>query len=147
MIGDFLSKKFNQNFIVENMTGGGTIIATNRVTKASPDGYTLLLHNLQILRQRHAVQEHAVRHRERFDRHHVDQQRSAGAGWAEGSAAERSELLAFMKKDRLKAAPPARRHRASAEVWRRKPRRIANPYRARAAMTDLMGGHSDLFLL
>jgi tripartite-type tricarboxylate transporter receptor subunit TctC len=43
-----LSKKFNQNFIVENITGGGTIIATNRVAKASPDGYTLLLHNLQI---------------------------------------------------------------------------------------------------
>jgi tripartite-type tricarboxylate transporter receptor subunit TctC len=31
-----LSKKFNQNFIVENITGGGTIIATNRVAKASP---------------------------------------------------------------------------------------------------------------
>jgi tripartite-type tricarboxylate transporter receptor subunit TctC len=48
VIGNFLSKKFNQNFIVENVSGGGTIIATNRVAKAAPDGYTLLLHNLQI---------------------------------------------------------------------------------------------------
>ena len=48
VIANFLSKKFNQNFIVENVTGAGTIIATNRVAKASPDGYTLLLHNLQI---------------------------------------------------------------------------------------------------
>ena len=48
VIADFLSKKFNQSFIVENVTGGGTTVATNRVTKASPDGYTLLLHNLQI---------------------------------------------------------------------------------------------------
>ena len=43
-----MSKKFGQNVIVENVTGGGTIIATNRVAKATPDGYTLLLHNLQI---------------------------------------------------------------------------------------------------
>src|SRR6202163_5052330 len=48
VIANFLSKKFNQNFIVENVTGGGTSIATNRVAKASPDGYTLLVHNLQI---------------------------------------------------------------------------------------------------
>ena len=43
-----LSKKFGQSFIVENVTGGSTIIATNKVAKAAPDGYTLLLHNLQI---------------------------------------------------------------------------------------------------
>src|SRR6202162_294725 len=48
VIANFLSKKFNQNFIVENVTGGGTSIPTTRVAKASPDGYTLLLHNLQI---------------------------------------------------------------------------------------------------
>ena len=43
-----LSKQLKQNFIVENVTGGGTIIATNKVAKSTPDGYTLLLHNLQI---------------------------------------------------------------------------------------------------
>src|SRR5580693_9231791 len=48
VIANFLTMKFNQNFIVENVSGGGTIIATNRVAKALPDGYTLLLHNLQI---------------------------------------------------------------------------------------------------
>lgn len=47
-IADKLSKKFGQNFIVENVTGGSTIIATNKVAKSAPDGYTLLLHNLQI---------------------------------------------------------------------------------------------------
>ena len=48
VIADKLSKKFGQNFIVENVTGGSTIIASNKVAKAEPDGYTLLLHNLQI---------------------------------------------------------------------------------------------------
>src|SRR5471030_1387331 len=48
MVANFLSKKFGQNFIVENVTGGSTIVATNKVAKATPDGYTLLLHNLQI---------------------------------------------------------------------------------------------------
>src|SRR5262249_24424991 len=30
------------------VTGASTVIATNRLAKAAPDGYTLLLHNLQI---------------------------------------------------------------------------------------------------
>ena len=47
-VANFLSKKFGQSFIVENITGGSTIVATNKVAKATPDGYTLLLHNLQI---------------------------------------------------------------------------------------------------
>jgi tripartite-type tricarboxylate transporter receptor subunit TctC len=43
-----LSDKLGQNFIVENVSGGATTIATGRVTRAAPDGHTLLLHNLQI---------------------------------------------------------------------------------------------------
>src|SRR5215469_6584680 len=42
------SEKLNPNFVVENVSGGGTTIATGRVARAAPDGYTLLLHNLQI---------------------------------------------------------------------------------------------------
>src|SRR5215217_6875343 len=42
------SEKLGQNFIVENVSGGGTTIATARVARAAPDGHTLLLHNLQI---------------------------------------------------------------------------------------------------
>jgi len=43
-----LSDKLGQNFIVENVSGGATNIATGRVARAAPDGYTLLVHNLQI---------------------------------------------------------------------------------------------------
>ncbi len=48
VLAEKLQKKLGQNFIVENVTGGSTIIASNKVAKADPDGYTLLLHNLQI---------------------------------------------------------------------------------------------------
>src|SRR6185437_7131899 len=47
-IASALADKLKQNVIVENVTGGGTIVATNKLAQATPDGYTLLLHNLQI---------------------------------------------------------------------------------------------------
>ena len=43
-----LSDKFGHNFIVENVSGGGTNIAGARVARAAPDGHTLFIHNLQI---------------------------------------------------------------------------------------------------
>ena len=43
-----LAAKFGQNFIVENVSGGGTNIAGQRVARSAPDGYTLMIHNLQI---------------------------------------------------------------------------------------------------
>jgi len=48
VLAPVLSEKLGQNFIVENVSGGGTTIATGRVARAAPDGHTLLLHNLQV---------------------------------------------------------------------------------------------------
>ena len=48
VLAQALQDKLKQNFIVENVSGGGTTIATGRVAHAAPDGYTLLIHNLQI---------------------------------------------------------------------------------------------------
>jgi tripartite-type tricarboxylate transporter receptor subunit TctC len=42
------SAKFGQNFIVENVSGGGTNIAGARVARSAPDGHTPFIHNLQI---------------------------------------------------------------------------------------------------
>jgi tripartite-type tricarboxylate transporter receptor subunit TctC len=45
LIGNWLSERLHQTFIVENRAGAGNNIGTEVVTKAAPDGYTLLLVN------------------------------------------------------------------------------------------------------
>jgi tripartite-type tricarboxylate transporter receptor subunit TctC len=42
LIGQWLSEKLGQQFVVENKTGAGTNIAAEAVVQALPDGYTLL---------------------------------------------------------------------------------------------------------
>src|SRR5262249_12887768 len=41
VFADQLSKTFNQQFFVENRTGGSGLIGTEAVARAAPDGYTL----------------------------------------------------------------------------------------------------------
>jgi tripartite-type tricarboxylate transporter receptor subunit TctC len=43
LIGQWLSKRLAQPFIIENRPGAGTNIATEAVARSPPDGYTLLL--------------------------------------------------------------------------------------------------------
>src|SRR5215216_7233393 len=45
LIGQWLSERLGQPFIVENRPGAGTNIATEAVVTAAPDGYTLLMVN------------------------------------------------------------------------------------------------------
>jgi tripartite-type tricarboxylate transporter receptor subunit TctC len=46
LIGQWLSERFGQQFIVEDRGGAGTTIGTEMVVHAPPDGYTLLLASL-----------------------------------------------------------------------------------------------------
>ena len=41
-----MSKILKQQVIIENVLGAGGTIAANRVAKAAPDGYTLLIHHI-----------------------------------------------------------------------------------------------------
>jgi tripartite-type tricarboxylate transporter receptor subunit TctC len=43
LIGQWLSERLGQQFIVENRTGAGVNVATEAVVRATPDGYTLLM--------------------------------------------------------------------------------------------------------
>src|SRR5262245_17311689 len=43
LIGQSLSERLGQPFVVENRPGAGTNIGTDAVAKAAPDGYTLLV--------------------------------------------------------------------------------------------------------
>src|SRR5207248_2756900 len=42
LMGQWLSERAGQPFVIENRTGGGGNIATEAVVRAPPDGYTLL---------------------------------------------------------------------------------------------------------
>src|SRR6266699_3714906 len=43
LIGQWLSERLGQQFVVENRAGGGSNIGTEAVVRAPADGYTLLL--------------------------------------------------------------------------------------------------------
>src|SRR5436305_1109425 len=43
LMGQWLSERLGQSFVVENRPDGGTNIATEAVVRAPPDGYTFLL--------------------------------------------------------------------------------------------------------
>jgi tripartite-type tricarboxylate transporter receptor subunit TctC len=42
LIGQWLSERLNQQFVIENRGGAATNIGTEAVAEAAPDGYTLL---------------------------------------------------------------------------------------------------------
>src|SRR5437764_219875 len=43
LIGQWLSERLSQQFVIDNRPGAGTNIATDAVARATADGYTLLL--------------------------------------------------------------------------------------------------------
>lgn len=45
-LGDVLRKQLNQTIIIDNVGGAGGTLGATKVAKASPDGYTLLLHHI-----------------------------------------------------------------------------------------------------
>jgi tripartite-type tricarboxylate transporter receptor subunit TctC len=49
LYADALSAAFGKQFIVENRTGGGGLIAAEAIARAAPDGYTLMVSGIPIL--------------------------------------------------------------------------------------------------
>src|SRR4051812_4260159 len=42
-VGDLLSRALKQSFVIENISGGGGLIATQTTQRAAHDGYTLMV--------------------------------------------------------------------------------------------------------
>ena len=146
-----LSTKLKQQFIVQNVTGGGTNIATNRVAHAAPDGYTLLLHNL-------AISANVTLYKElTFDTEKdltpvmfINRNPLVLVGRKTLEPNTLTELLAWMKTHRAKAAIAGygtTGHLATT-LFAQEAKLAVDliPYRGGApVMTDLIGGHVDLF--
>jgi tripartite-type tricarboxylate transporter receptor subunit TctC len=151
VLAQAFSDKLKQNFIVENVSGGGTIIATSRVAHAAPDGYTLLLHNLQISANVGLYKSLP------FDTEKdltpimfINNNPLVLAGRKTLPAKTLDELIGLMKKQTLKVATPgvgATGHLASSLLAQEAKVQIdLIPYRGAApALQDIIGGHVDLF--
>jgi tripartite-type tricarboxylate transporter receptor subunit TctC len=152
VIGNFLSKKLGQNFIIENVTGGSTIIATNKLAKATPDGYTLLVHNLQITANVTLFKNLPFNTEKDIVPVGLINKNPLVLVGRPGLAPKNlKELIALMQKEPLKEALPGfgtTGHLTSSlfiQVTKAKLDQI--PYRGAApAMTDLLGDHVDLFI-
>jgi tripartite-type tricarboxylate transporter receptor subunit TctC len=146
-----LSEKLKQNFIVQNVTGGGTNIATNQVAHAAPDGYTLLLHNL-------AIAANVTLYKALpFDTEKdltpvmfINRNPLVLVGRKDLEPNTLTELIAWMKTHRAKAAIAGfgtTGHLAT-NIFMQETKVAADqiPYRGGAPLvTDLLGGHVDLF--
>ena len=150
-IAPALAKKLGQNFIVENVSGGGTNIATARVARAAPDGHTLLLHNLQI------SANVSLYGNLPFDTEKdltpvifINNNPLVLVGRKTLEPNNLTELLALMKNQTLKAATPgvgATGHLATTLLAQEAKIKVDQiPYRGAApALQDIAGGHVDLF--
>jgi tripartite-type tricarboxylate transporter receptor subunit TctC len=152
LVANSLSKKFGQNFIVENVTGGSTIVATNKVAKSPPDGYTLLVHNLQITANITLFKELPFNtEKDIIPVGLINKNPLVLVGRPGLAPNSLKDLLALMKKERLKEALPGfgtTGHLTSALFAQEAKVTIDEiPYRGAApAMTDLLGDHVDLFI-
>ena len=150
-LAQFLSDKLKQSFIVENVAGGNTIVGMEKVARSTTDGTTLLFANLQISANVTLYKSLP------FDTVKdfvpvmlVNRNPLILAGRTTLEPKTLPELVAVMKKQQLKAAIPgygATGHLATALFAQEAGAKLdLIPYRGAApAITDLLGGHVDLF--
>jgi tripartite-type tricarboxylate transporter receptor subunit TctC len=150
-VAQSVSMQLKQSFIVENVSGGGANIGAEKVARATPDGYTLLLHNLQISANVTLYKTLPFDTIKDFAPVMLINRNPlvlVGRNTLEPNTL--TELVNLMKTQRLKAAIPgygATGHLATTLFAQEAKVQIDQiPYRGAApAITDLLGGHVDLF--
>ncbi len=153
LVGNGLSNKFNQSFIVQNLSGGGANIGSNHVAHAPPDGYTLLLHNLAISANVTLYKDQDLGFDTEKDLRPVmflNRNPLLLAGRKSLQPNNLAELVAWMKTHRAKFAIPGYGTTGHlATVLFAQEAKLAIdliPYRGGAPIvTDLLGDHVDLF--
>lgn len=151
MIAQSLSTQLKQSFVVEDVGGGGAIIGSEKVARAAPDGYTLLVHNLQIAANVSLYENLPFDTVKAFAPVMLINRNPlvlVGRKTLEPSALR--DLVALMKRQTLKAAIPGygtTGHLATSLFAQEAGVSLDQiPYRGAApAVTDLLGGQIDLF--
>ena len=152
IVANSMSVQLKGSFIVEDISGGNTIVASEKVAHATPDGSMLLMHNLQISANVTLYKSLPFDTVKDFAPVMlVNRNPLVLVGRTTLEANNLTELIALMKKQRLKAAIPgygATGHLATTLFAQEAKVELDQiPYRGAApAVTDLLGGHVDLFL-
>ena len=151
MIAQSLSSQLKQSFIVGDVGGGGAIIGSEKVSRAAPDGYTLLVHNLQIAANVSLYQNLPFDTVKAFAPVMLINRNPlvlVGRNTLEPGTLR--DLVGLMKRRTLKAAIPGygtTGHLATSLFAQEAGVSLDQiPYRGAApAVTDLLGGQVDLF--
>ena len=77
-----MSQSLGQQIVIENIGGAGGMIAAARAARATPDGYTILIHQVALAAGMTMYKNLIVRRRKGFRRHRPDQHRSFDLGGA-----------------------------------------------------------------
>jgi len=107
-LGVVMGPLLKQQIVIDNSAGAGGTIAANKVAKARPDGYTLLLASNRDVHRPGALPEAALRHDERLRVHRADRRRADDADRQQEHPGRTTfkEFLAYAKanKDKLNYA-------------------------------------------
>ena len=150
-VAQSISAQLKQSFIVEDIGGGGANIGAEKVAHATPDGYTLLVHNLQIAANVSLYKSLPFDTLKAFTPVMlINRNPLVLVGRKTLAPNSLKELIAFMKQQRLKAAIAGygtTGHLATTLFAQEAGVKLDQiPYRGAApAMTDLLGGQIDLF--
>jgi tripartite-type tricarboxylate transporter receptor subunit TctC len=151
MIAQSLSTQLRQSFIVEDVGGGGAIIGSEKVARAAPDGYTLLVHNLQIAANVSLYENLPFDTIKTFTPVMlINRNPLVLVGRNTLRPSTLRDLVVLMKQQTLKAAIPGygtTGHLATSLFAQEAGASLDQiPYRGAApAVTDLLGGQVDLF--
>ena len=146
------AEKLGQPFVVENVSGGNTIIACSRLARSTPDGYTLLVHNLQITANPGLYGSKLPYDTERDIRPvgFINHNPLVLVGRKSLSPDTLAELIAYMRSNSLNFAHPGAGTTGfittALFLQEAKLQAVLVPYRGAApALQDMIGNHVDLF--